>query len=164
MLEELKKMLVAIEKKRSLDWKKMVSAIYKLNEAVKEVSEQNSILSESVGEISKQNKVLAKQNRILRERIATMANGLIKEDAKPVAKKVQHKKVQRSRSVIDTGDAAINEILNKTAPLPSDGPGVISSEEKVPTKTLDAMGIMKDYREVMKAIDVKQNNKRNAGQ
>ena len=113
MLEELKKMMVAIEKKRSLDWKKRVSAIYKLNEAVKEVSEQNSILSESVGEISKQNKVLAKQNRILRERIATMANGLIKEDAKPVAKKVQHKKVKRSRSVIDTGDAAINEILNK---------------------------------------------------
>lgn len=143
MFDKIKKLIIAVEKRRSADWNKMVTEIGRLSEAVVEISEQN---------------------RLLEKRIVVLTKRTLNEGKSASVSKSAPAKPKRTRSKIDTGDAVLNEVLNATKPLPSEGSNVSQGEEKVSSKELNELGIMKDYRKVMKAIDAKQKFKRDAEQ
>ena len=144
MYDKIKKLIIAVEKKRSADWNAMVNEINRLTEAVAEVTERN---------------------KLLERRIVTLTKRTLNEGTKTAGRKGSAGRTKKTanKSKIDTGDTVLNEVLNSTKPLPSEGPAV-SKDEKVPVDTLNKMGILKDYRQVMKAIDTKQKIKRSADQ
>lgn len=143
MFDKIKKLIIAVEKKRSSDWNKMVTEIARLSESVAEIGEQN---------------------RLLEKRIVVLTKRTLNESKAKVSKRSDVSSPKRRKSVIDTGDSVLNEVINSTKSLPSEGAGVTQGEEKVSSAELNSLGIMKDYRKVMKAIDTKQKFKRNADQ
>jgi hypothetical protein len=143
MFDKIKKLIIAVEKKRSSDWNKMVTEIARLSESVVEIGEQN---------------------RLLEKRIVVLTKRTLNESKAKASKRTEVSPPKRRKSAIDTGDSVLNEVLNSTKPIPSDGPGVNQGDEKVSSAELNSLGIMKDYRNVMKAIDTKQQFKRNADQ
>ena len=93
MYDKIKKLIIAVEKKRSADWNKMVNEINRLTEAVAEVADRN---------------------KLLERRIITLTKRTLNEGTKPAGRKgsVGRTKKTANKSKIDVGDAVLNEVLN----------------------------------------------------